>query len=79
VELLRAAEECEGMSGRTLRKIPFLAHANFVSHRGACTVMEYLGALRRAAALERADKAAGDKSVDLEAVRLIILVISLMV
>ena len=28
--LLRAAEACEGFSGRMLRKLPFLAHAGFI-------------------------------------------------
>ena len=31
--LLRAAEACEGFSGRMLRKLPFLAHAGFPSVR----------------------------------------------
>ncbi|CAL0327663.1 unnamed protein product [Lupinus luteus] len=31
-KLLEAAEACEGMSGRTLRKLPFLAHANLTNH-----------------------------------------------
>ena len=33
--LLRAAEACEGFSGRMLRKLPFLAHAGIPSVRSA--------------------------------------------
>ena len=33
--LLRAAEACEGFSGRMLRKLPFLAHAGVSSVRPA--------------------------------------------
>ena len=47
VRLYGVAERCGGMSGRTLRKLPFLAHAFFV--RDEETSLEgYLGALEKA-------------------------------
>jgi hypothetical protein len=47
-----ASLECEGLSGRALRKLPFLAHALFC---GTSTMpfTQYIECLRRAAARER--------------------------
>ncbi|KAJ6888744.1 pachytene checkpoint protein 2 [Populus alba x Populus x berolinensis] len=43
-QLLEAAEACEGMSGRTLRKLPFLAHAA-LSNPNSCDASEFLCAM----------------------------------
>ena len=55
------AEACEGVSGRALRKLPFLAHALFGAGRGSdggggagLPLETYLDALRRAVAHEHA-------------------------
>lgn len=59
--LYAIAVKCAGMSGRTLRKLPFLAHAFFV--RSETVGLDgYLGALERAVEkelLERGKMAAG--------------------
>ncbi|KAL0483938.1 pachytene checkpoint protein TRIP13 [Acrasis kona] len=41
------AEKCEGLSGRALRKVPFLAHAFFVQ-QSWCTMDKFLDALGKA-------------------------------
>lgn len=62
VALLRIVRLLNGFSGRTLRKLPFLAHANFVSPAfvGAgrsVSLMTYLEALQHAAVQEVKDRA----------------------
>lgn len=52
--LLEVARLSEGMSGRTLRKMPFLAHAWFIRSEQV-TFQEYLGALRLAVVKHRSD------------------------
>ncbi|XP_013381834.1 pachytene checkpoint protein 2 homolog [Lingula anatina] len=47
LRLRQIAIKSEGLSGRTLRKIPFLSHAMYLQ-RPATTLEEYLGALSRA-------------------------------
>jgi hypothetical protein len=49
--VLRAAKSCEGMSGRTLRRLPFLALAMYTD-REPCKVHEGLKALSRAIDVE---------------------------
>ncbi|KAJ3170599.1 Pachytene checkpoint protein 2 [Geranomyces variabilis] len=55
--LWKVAGDCEGFSGRTLRKIPFFAHA---FHLGmavdAPSLLEYVIAMHRAVSREREDK-----------------------
>ncbi|KAJ6970612.1 pachytene checkpoint protein 2 [Populus alba x Populus x berolinensis] len=43
-QLLEAAEACEGMSGRSLRKLPFLAHGA-LSNPNSCNASEFLCAM----------------------------------
>ncbi|KAG5230226.1 pachytene checkpoint protein [Salix suchowensis] len=43
-QLVEAAEACEGMSGRSLRKLPFLAHAA-LSNPNSCSASEFLRAM----------------------------------
>ncbi|KAJ6869078.1 pachytene checkpoint protein 2 [Populus alba x Populus x berolinensis] len=43
-QLLEAAEACEGMSGRSLRKLPFLAHGA-LSNPNSCNASEFLSAM----------------------------------
>eukprot|EP00658_Telonema_sp_P-2_P066474 TRINITY_DN55487_c0_g1_i2.p1 TRINITY_DN55487_c0_g1~~TRINITY_DN55487_c0_g1_i2.p1 ORF type:complete len:413 (-),score=102.36 TRINITY_DN55487_c0_g1_i2:356-1594(-) len=45
--LLRTVRTCEGLSGRALRKLPFLAFASQVQEQ-ACSLYSYLGALQAA-------------------------------
>jgi hypothetical protein len=54
--LLEAAQACEGLSGRALRKLPFLAHATSAQLSTPCTCLAFLKALRQAAERERSDR-----------------------
>jgi len=50
------AAQCEGLSGRALRKLPFLAHALFL-HTEAPTLDHFLGALCQAIQHEQLSRA----------------------
>ena len=58
--LALAAEAAEGLSGRALRKLPFLAHAGAGGRGEAlpspCGLLAFCGALRRAALRERSER-----------------------
>ena len=54
--LAAVAAGAEGFSGRTLRKLPFLAHAHAGFPRGTATMARFLEALHGAVAQERADR-----------------------
>ena len=41
------AARCEGLSGRALRKLPFLAHANLIASPATVSLEAYLDALHR--------------------------------
>ena len=41
------AARCEGLSGRALRKLPFLAHANLIASSATVSLEAYLDALHR--------------------------------
>jgi hypothetical protein len=56
--LFAAALECEGLSGRTLRKLPFLAHATRVQQRGV-SFAKYSEALIQAAISEKRARESG--------------------
>ena len=47
---------CEGFSGRSLRKLPFLAHATAEGLPLPCNCIEFLAAMKAAAEREKADK-----------------------
>uniref|UniRef100_A0A7N0VFI2 Pachytene checkpoint protein 2 homolog n=1 Tax=Kalanchoe fedtschenkoi TaxID=63787 RepID=A0A7N0VFI2_KALFE len=53
-QLLGAAEACEGLSGRSLRKLPFLAHAA-LPHPQSCTPLKFLCAMINTAQRERSE------------------------
>ncbi|KAE9587412.1 hypothetical protein Lal_00031820 [Lupinus albus] len=53
-KLLESAEACEGMSGRTLRKLPFLAHANLTNHFD-CDPIKFLCTMIETAKRERSE------------------------
>ena len=55
--LLEVARAAEGFSGRTLRKLPFLAHAAQDFPAGRCSCLQYVNALLAAVQRERADRA----------------------
>ena len=55
--LLKIAQRCEGLSGRTLRKLPFIAHAMFVPDLTA-SMDKFLGCLLRAVERESASRLA---------------------
>ncbi|XP_037078013.1 pachytene checkpoint protein 2 homolog isoform X2 [Pollicipes pollicipes] len=55
LRLWQIAQASRGLSGRTLRKLPFLAHALFVSTPSA-TMAEYLAALEAAVAKQFQDR-----------------------
>ena len=48
------AVQCEGLSGRALRKLPFLAHAQMGGAGAGVGLEVYLDALHRAVELESA-------------------------
>lgn len=48
MKLLKISELCVGVSGRILRKLPFLAHAIFLKQKETVTMQEYLLALKLA-------------------------------
>lgn len=54
--LLEAAGACEGLSGRALRKLPFLTHASADELPTPCAAAEFLRALRETALRERQDR-----------------------
>ncbi|KAL5544126.1 hypothetical protein UlMin_007910 [Ulmus minor] len=53
-QLLEAAEACEGLSGRSLRKLPFLAHAA-LSNPFCCDPSKFLRAMMDTARRERSE------------------------
>lgn len=53
--LLEAAEACEGLSGRALRKLPFLAHAS-LANTFSCDVSRFIATLIDTAKKERSEK-----------------------
>ena len=55
--LLEVARAADGFSGRTLRKLPFLAHASHDFPGGRCSCLQYVNALLAAVQAERADRA----------------------
>ena len=52
----QAAEACAGLSGRTLRKLPFLAFSAGTTAAG-CSCPQFMAALLQAAQRETADRA----------------------
>ncbi|XP_034245789.1 pachytene checkpoint protein 2 homolog [Thrips palmi] len=46
LQLLDISRQCEGLNGRTLRKLPYLAHALYVQ-KPAATLEEFLAALQK--------------------------------
>ncbi|KAK9108225.1 hypothetical protein Syun_024236 [Stephania yunnanensis] len=54
-QLLEVAEISEGLSGRTLRKLPFLAHASLANPHG-CDVNKFLSALTTTASKELSEQ-----------------------
>ena len=51
--VITAANGTEGFSGRTLRKLPFLAHANYIQQSEPCSGLEFAEALNNAVSDER--------------------------
>ena len=56
--LLEVCRAAEGLSGRTLRKLPFLAHAHGDLPGGRCSALQFVGALMGVVQRERQDRAA---------------------
>lgn len=54
--LVEAAAACEGFSGRSLRKLPFLAHAMSESLPTPCSCLQFIQAMRQAACKESEDR-----------------------
>ncbi|CAH1959234.1 unnamed protein product [Acanthoscelides obtectus] len=46
--LLKICEQSKGLSGRSLRKVPFIAHALFLDHQHLTTLKEFLVAMEKA-------------------------------
>lgn len=55
LELLKIARDSVGLSGRSLRKMPFLAHAFFL-HKDGITLDQYLNALSMAVSKHKQEK-----------------------
>ena len=56
-ELLTAALESEGFSGRALRKLPFLAYAgSYLPHAEQCSALQFAAALKRAVMRESQER-----------------------
>lgn len=58
-QLSKVAEQCEGLSGRALRKLPFLAHTQLGGAPGSarpCSVERFMVLLGTAAQRESADR-----------------------
>ena len=56
-ELVTAALESEGLSGRTLRKLPFLAYAaSYLPHSQQCSAIQLAAALKRAVQCEKQER-----------------------
>lgn len=53
--LLRICEQSLGLSGRSLRKVPFVAHALFLE-KSLVSLMEFLDAMEKAIAKEKTDR-----------------------
>lgn len=51
LHLKRVSDKCDGLSGRALRKLPFLAHAYFVK-TPQCSLETYMNALEQAVSKE---------------------------
>lgn len=47
---------CDGFSGRSLRKLPFLAHATSEGLSCPCSCLDFLEAMRAAAEREKAER-----------------------
>lgn len=57
--MLALTEETEGASGRSLRKLPLLAHASLSAHTPCpCPLVAYLAAMRAARASQAHDREA---------------------
>jgi hypothetical protein len=54
--LWQVVAACEGLSGRSLRKLPFLAHATADSLPFPCSCLQFLEAMRAAAEREKAER-----------------------
>jgi len=55
--LLAAAAQAKGLSGRTLRKLPFLAHATYLQSPEPCSAANFAAALHFAIADEHSSRA----------------------
>ncbi|CAG8613109.1 7764_t:CDS:10 [Ambispora gerdemannii] len=52
MKLFEISKKCQGMSGRVLRKLPFLAHAHFLQSRKTTKLSDFLDALDKTATEE---------------------------
>lgn len=69
--LAKVAQQCSGLSGRALRKLPFLAHTQLSGSQGgrpggsqACCVEDFIMLLSRAALCEAADRSCMQEATD---------------
>ena len=44
--LLQCAKSCDGLSGRTLRKLPFRSHAFFIRSKESISITKFISALQ---------------------------------
>lgn len=56
-KLLHICEKSEGLSGRSLQKVPFLAHALFLRHvNTAHSMSDFLAAMEKAVEYEKSQR-----------------------
>lgn len=54
--LIAICEKSVGLSGRSLRKIPFLAHALYLKPKGGHSIDEFLDAMEKAVEHEKTER-----------------------
>jgi len=65
MRLIKIAKEAQGLSGRALRKIPFIAHVKFIKSTKQVPLSKYLDAIKSAVQSELADRENMSKEVKL--------------
>jgi hypothetical protein len=63
--LIKIAKQAQGLSGRALRKIPFIAHVKFIKNTKQVSLLKYLDAIKSAVQSELADREHMSKEVKL--------------
>jgi len=65
MRLIKISKQAQGLSGRALRKIPFIAHVKFIKSTKQVPLSKYLEAIKSAVQSELADRENMSKEVKL--------------